>query len=59
MFYQENGVKVVVYVCCLQYIPMSVLYGVFLFMGVSSVKGIQVQCDVIILWSERLGLNKG
>ena len=26
----------------LQYIPMSVLYGVFLFMGVSSVKGLQV-----------------
>jgi len=36
------------YVCncvcvLLQYIPMSVLYGVFLFMGVSSVKGIQVK----------------
>jgi len=35
----------------LQYIPMSVLYGVFLFMGVSSVKGIQVTSFVVV-WIE-------
>jgi len=34
----------------LQYIPMSVLYGVFLFMGVSSVKGIQVTtCNCVLV----------
>ena len=27
---------------CLQYIPMPVLYGVFLYMGVASLSGIQV-----------------
>lgn len=27
---------------CLQFIPMPVLYGVFLYMGASSLKGIQV-----------------
>jgi len=28
-----------------QFIPMPVLYGVFLYMGVSSLKGIQVKSD--------------
>jgi len=37
------------YVVCLQYIPMSVLYGVFLFMGVASVKGIQVTIYLCII----------
>lgn len=30
----------------LQFIPMPVLYGVFLYMGVSSLKGIQVRLCV-------------
>jgi len=29
--------------CFFQFIPMPVLYGVFLYMGVSSLRGIQVQ----------------
>lgn len=29
--------------CLIQYIPMPVLYGVFLYMGVASLNGIQVQ----------------
>ena len=33
----------------LQHIPMPVLYGVFLFMGVSSLKGIQVIYSLYIL----------
>lgn len=28
--------------CSIQYIPMPVLYGVFLYMGVASLSGIQV-----------------
>ena len=30
---------------CLQFIPMPVLYGVFLYMGASSLRGIQVSPD--------------
>jgi len=42
-------------VVCLQYIPMSVLYGVFLFMGVASVKGIQVTVyDAILTCDQKL-----
>lgn len=33
----------------LQFIPMPVLYGVFLYMGVSSLKGIQVCLSVRLL----------
>ena len=32
----------------LQFIPMPVLYGVFLYMGASSLKGIQVNYFIII-----------
>ncbi|ELT99388.1 hypothetical protein CAPTEDRAFT_129092, partial [Capitella teleta] len=34
----------------LKYIPMPVLYGVFLFMGISSLKGIQMMQRVMILF---------
>ena len=31
----------------LQFIPMPVLYGVFLYMGVTSLGGVQVKCHVL------------
>lgn len=40
--------------CISQFIPMPVLYGVFLYMGVSSLKGIQV----IVYFSSVLHFGK-
>lgn len=35
---------------CPQFIPMPVLYGVFLYMGASSLKGIQVNSGTVLLF---------
>jgi len=43
-----------------QFIPMPVLYGVFLYMGASSLKGIQVKCiqeDCVTALSLKCGTN--
>lgn len=32
----------------LQFIPMPVLYGVFLYMGVASLNGVQVSCCTLL-----------
>lgn len=37
--------KVLILNICFQFIPMPVLYGVFLYMGASSLRGIQVHSD--------------
>lgn len=36
------------HIVCSQFIPMPVLYGVFLYMGVASLNGVQVSSCVLL-----------